>query len=255
MREIAYFDEHGRRNPPRMDAPAHPTSRRYYQVAPPNVSHHEVHERAVKLLGVQMRMYEYGARQDAILKRICDVDAVELLSGPRVPFILPRHATMDVGKAMDDLYLPAVKAAFWQKCGPKHEFTNHCGGMEGKVAVEPESRHTALLKAMEAGEVVGWYFPCVMEYSVPAALEQMAELPDDFLLSGGFDTAAALVGTPDLLMRRDGYAPLLWLAALRGEKPGVGYHFEAYGRDLTFNRRAHLGNVSEYWSSGLTVIG
>ncbi|XLM23265.1 hypothetical protein MKD33_18855, partial [Chromobacterium piscinae] len=61
---------------------------------------------------------------------------------------------------------------------------------------------------------------------------------------------AAFIGSPDLLLRRDGYPPLLWLSGLDGEKEGVGYHFEAYGYDLTFNRRVHQNMAAEYWASG-----
>jgi hypothetical protein len=35
----------------------------------------------------------------------------------------------------------------------------------------------------------------------------------------------------------------------------VGYHFEAYGHNLTFNRRPHFGQAAEYWASGLVVLG
>ena len=45
-----------------------------------------------------------------------------------------------------------------------------------------------------------------------------------------------------------------WLAGLQGEKPGIGYHFEAYGYNLTFNRRPHLDQTAEYWWSGVTVL-
>lgn len=62
------------------------------------------------------------------------------------------------------------------------------------------------------------------------------------------------MGVPDLLLRTDGYPPLLWLTGLAGEKPGIGYHFEAYGHDLTVNRRAHLGQTAEYWWSGISVL-
>jgi len=127
-------------------------------------------------------------------------------------------------------------------------------GLAGKLTVQPGSRHERLIEAMGNDEVVGLYFPCLTEYSLPAALERVASLPEHLLLAGGFDTAAAFVGVPDLLLRTDGYPPLLWLTGLAGEKPGIGYHFEAYGHDLTFNRRAHLGQTAEYWWSGISVL-
>ena len=46
-----------------------------------------------------------------------------------------------------------------------------------------------------------------------------------------------------------------WCSALNGEKDNVGYHFEAYGYNLNFHRRSHLGHVAEYWWNGVTVLG
>ena len=42
---------------------------------------------------------------------------------------------------------------------------------------------------------------------------------------------------------------------MRTEDENVGDYFEAYGRNLTFNRRPHFGQVSEYWDSGIVVLG
>ncbi|MBV5349669.1 hypothetical protein JZU71_00435, partial [bacterium] len=101
--------------------------------------------------------------------------------------------------------------------------------------------------------MVGHYFPCLLEYSVPATIEQLQNTPSEILLAGGFDTCAAFIGSPDLLLKSQDYPPLIWLAALEAERKDVGYHFEAYGYNLTFNRRPHFGQVAEYWASGLVV--
>ena len=150
--------------------------------------------------------------------------------------------------------LPAVADAYQEKF-PDYRFTNHHKtGLTGRLSVQPNSRHEHLIDAMADKDVVGVYFPCLSEYSIPAALQRIATLPEHLLLAGGFDTCAALVATPGLLMRTDGYPPLLWLSALASEKESVGYHFEAYGYNLTFNRRPHLGHAAEYWSSGISVL-
>ena len=172
-----------------------------------------------------------------------------------MPFILPKAARADIGEALDEDYLPAVLGAFKAEF-PKYDFVNHHkGGLAGKLSVAPGSRHERLLEATRQSEVVGVYLPCLLEYSIPAALEQMATLPEHFLLAGGLDTSAAFVSLPGLLLRKDGYPPLLWFSGLAAEKDGVGYHYEAYGYNLTFNRRAHLGKVAEYWASALVVLG
>ena len=45
------------------------------------------------------------------------------------------------------------------------------------------------------------------------------------------------------------------MTAIQEENENIGYHFEAYGYNLKFYRRSHLGQVAEYWWQGLTVLG
>ncbi len=179
----------------------------------------------------------------------------DLLKGIWVPFLLPRASHDDMGKALDDTYLPAVRSAFNAQL-PQYAFTNHHKGkLAGKLSVAAGSRHSKLIEAMRKDAVVGLFFPCLTEYSIGAAREQIAQLPEEFLLAGGIDTCAALIAAPDLLLNKEAYSPLLWFAALDGEKADVGYHFEAYGYNLTFNRRVHLGHADEYWASSLVLLG
>ena len=63
------------------------------------------------------------------------------------------------------------------------------------------------------------------------------------------ETAAALVSRPDLLKNTTAYSPLLWCA--KEADATHGYYFEQYGDTLTFNRRAHLGQKSDYWRAGV----
>jgi hypothetical protein len=62
------------------------------------------------------------------------------------------------------------------------------------------------------------------------------------------------VGTPELIMKEDGYPPQLDLSAVDTPAPRYGYHFAPYGYNLTFNGRYHNGLASDYCSSGLTWI-
>lgn len=201
-------------------------------------------------------MAEFAERAEAILRGLRNDPATSgIVDGVHVPFFLPRAVHADIGKAMEDVYLKASRDAFLDMF-PDYAFVNHhAGGLEGKLGIAPGSRHERLIEAMRDSDTVGYYFPCLLEYSVPAAVEQMQFLPDNFVLAGGFDTCAAFTGSPDLLLKTDEYPPLLWLAALTGEKEGIGYHFEAYGYNLTFNRRPHLDQAAEYWASGLVALG
>lgn len=258
------FDDHGRRVPPELDSAVHQATRRRFICTQPVVDYGEIHERARKHLGagVALSATEFEGRAEAILKGLrSDPKTRNIAAGVCVPFLLPKSAHPDraghaeIGQDLEETYLPAVQRSFQEEF-PDYSFTNHCkSGLAGKLGVAAGSRHERLLEAMQQGVVVGYYFPCLLEYSVPAAVEQMKTLPETFLLAGGFDTCAAFVGSPDLLLRRDGYPPLLWLAALSGEQEGIGYHFEAYGYNLTFNRKPHLGHAAEYWASSLVVLG
>jgi hypothetical protein len=256
------FDGHGRRQPEGI-AGAHQRTRRHFVCDQPALNYPDIHARISAQLDVAPALSthplsagDFERRAEAILARLrADPRTRTITQGAHIPFFLPKAVHEDVGTALDEQYLPAVNAAFLSRF-PDFSFVNHHkAGLSGKLSIAKGSRHERLLQAMAEDTVVGYYFPCLLEYSLPAALQQLPDLPDEFLLAGGFDTCAAFVGSPDLLFKTDAYPPLLWLAALEAEQPGIGYHFEAYGYNLTFNRRAHLGQVAEYWASGLVVLG
>ncbi len=252
------FDEYGRCLPAVIEAPAHKETRRYFSVTQPEIDYKKIYTRLNDNFNFSMTLSveEFQQRVVAIIDRLnTDTKYSNINKGVAVPFILPKAQYEDIGEALENDYLAAVQKSF-NDMFPEYSFTNHSPqSLKGKLSVVDEARHQKLLNAMQQGVVVGVYFPCLLEYSVPAAIEQQTHLPEEFLLAGGFDTAAAFIGCPDLLLRKDGYPPLLWLSGLAAEKEGIGYHFEAYGYNLTFNRRAHLGKVAEYWASGLTVLG
>lgn len=252
------FDEFGRRIPsPTLKAPCHRKTRRWFIPVQPEVDFGAIHARITGFLGGEdpLTAQAFEARARTLRESLQGNPLVRsILNGVQVPFLLPKASHADIGTALEDVYLPALGRAFGQKL-PEYQFTNHhTSGLNGRLSPTLGSRHEKLIEAMSKGPVVGWYFPCLLEYSLPAALEQMVEMPEAFMLAGGYDTSAAFIGSPDLLLRRDGYPPLLWLAGLTGERADIGYHLEAYGYNLTFNRRAHFGQAAEYWASGLVVV-
>ncbi len=257
MSDTSFFDDFGRCIPTRATSAVHTKTRRYFICQQPVIDYAEIHARLVKHLGAGLEISpdEFAERARAIHARLeADPQTRNINRGVGIPFILPRTRVPDIGALLDERYLPAVGRAFQEKF-PDYSFTNHHQtGLTGRLSILPGSRHQKLLDAMSERDVVGVYFPAFSEYSIPAAVEQLAALPDNFLLSGGFDTAAALVAAPDLLLRTDGYPPLLWLGALASEKEGIGYQFEAYGYNLAFNRRPHLGQAAEYWANGITLL-
>lgn len=254
----ALFDEHGRRIVGQLAHPANPVSRRYFRIEQPEIDYAAIFERISRHLGKPsgLTAASFEARAKAILDHLTSMPALKnLTNGVQVPFFLPRNNHDDIGKALEDAYIGAVGTSF-SASFPEYRFDNHHKtGLAGKLKAQPGARHDELIEKLNQADVVGYYFPCLTEFSVPAAQEQMAALPANLLLAGGYDTCAALVGSPGLLQRHEGYANMLWLAGLQGEAEDAGYYFEAYGQNLTFNRRVHFGQVSEYWASGLVILG
>lgn len=253
----AYFDEYGRCTPSELENPVHHKTRRYFQVPKNQPDLAQSYGRLNRAFNIALSLsYEDFEKkvEQLISKLATDEQTKSILNGVMVPFVLPKAHYDDLGTALEDEYLPAVETAYLSVF-PNYSFTNHAPKtIKNTLSVTPGSRHDVVLEKMGQDCIVGLYFPCMLEYSVPAAVEQIANMPDRFLLAGGVDTAAAFISMPSLLFREDGYPPLLWLTGLTSQEDKVGYHFEAYGYDLTFNRRVHLNNVAEYWASGITVI-
>lgn len=254
MVKTAYFDQYGRCIPEALMAKVYEQSRRYFSVVQPKINYAETYQRFDRVFDIanDLSLQEFERRAEAILNVLSDTGITQSVG---VPIILPKADYSDIGQAIDDIYLKAVQQSF-NAMFPDYSFVNHnSSSLAGQFSIASGSRHDKLIDAMKEGVVVAYFFPCLLEYSVPAAIEQISHLPEQFLLAGGFDTAAAFIGNPDLLVRKDGYAPLLWMSGLNVETEGVGYHFESYGYDLTFNRRVHLAKVAEYWASSLVVLG
>jgi hypothetical protein len=252
----ALFDDHGRCLPATGERAAHHETRRHFVCRQPAIDYREIHGRIMAQLGGTLSAEEFEARATAILAKLATTHrTAKLLQGVYVPFFLPHATHPDIGSALDNHYLPAVAKSFETQFADYGFVNHHKAGLAEKLSVAARSRHQTLLETMAEGDVVGIYFPCLLEYAIPAARRQVQALPEEFLLAGGFDTCAALIGSPDLLLKKDGYPPLLWLAGLEAESENIGYHFEAYGYNLTFNRRPHLGQAAEYWASSLVVLG
>lgn len=251
-----HFDRSGRCIPLNGQT-AHATTRAYFRLTPPVVDLPAIHARIARTLGDDglPDLAEFESRLAAARQRLADDPASrDLLEGIAIPLLLPRADHEDIGTALEERYIPAVGQAFAEVL-PDYTFINHHkAGLAGKLVAAAGGRHARLLARLGAEAVVGWYFPCLTEYAIDAMRDRVEALPDTFLLAGGYDTCAALIACPDLLLNRSAYPPVLWFAGLEAESPQAGYHFEAYGHNLTFNRRVHFGQPAESWSGGLVVL-
>ena len=256
--ETVFFDKNGRCIPKNLINQVYPESRRYFLIPETEVNYNDVFNRIKKHLnyGDGLKIGEFESRSENILEKLrSDSSTKNIVNGARVPFFLPKGKIDTIGGLLSDHYLKALESSF-KESNPDYDFNNFClEDIRSTIKVVPDSRHQKLLDAMKEDTIVGYFFPCMLEYSIPAALEQLNSLPEEFLLAGGFDTCAAFIGSPNILLRTDGYPPLLWMTGIVGDKDYAGFHIEAYGYNLTFNRRPHHGNVAEYWSHALVVLG
>jgi len=247
------FDANGRCIPGPLEAKVQRKVRRYFRCDQPKYSLNDIYERAGRFIGeLTLGVEEFKEHVTRMIREIReDPNLANLLSGPFVPFILPQQPEDDIGKLLQQKYLPAVANAFYDTY-PNYEFIDHNKTpVLDRLRVAAATRHQELLEKLADSDVVGIYFPAFDGYSLAAAREQISYLPPSFSLAGSADTCGALVAYPGLLMRHDGYAPLVWFGALETENSDEGFHIEAYGYNLNFNRRMHLGNADEYWASGL----
>lgn len=256
----ARFDAVGRCIPaPELEAPVHRYSRHQFQFNPAAAHIDTAYRRLATAFSASQLPSpdEFERRIGAILDRLTgDPANRNITKGPWLPFMLPQATYSDIGMALESIYLPAIDRSL-ADASVDRAFINHChSNLRGRMEVIAGSRHDQLLSAMSKEAVVGCYFPCLTEYSVPATLAQVNRLPSDFLLAGGFDTCAALMAFPEALYNAYAYSPLLWLAALApNDQKNAGFYFEAYGSDLTFNKRLHFGAAAEYWASGIVILG
>jgi hypothetical protein len=251
------FDASGRRiPPPGIGAAVNPADSRYTLVQP-RIDYAEIHARLTDHIGpTGLSSTEFADRAESVLALLRGSDeTAPLASGVRVPFALGRARHADIGRALEEEYLPALGRA-WKARFPKSDFKNEIkGGMAGKATIAKGSRYERLVDAMAEASLVGYYFPLALSgFSFAASLRQMADLPDTFVLSGGYEACAALTGCPDLIVNPSAYPPQLDLASLEAPAAGYGYHFAPYASSLTFNGRFHIDQASDYCSSGLTVL-
>ena len=253
-----FFDEHGRCIPDGVTSPVYKETRRYFQIPKIKVNYLDIYNRIKSHLGSDggITPEDFKTRSETILSDLkVDTTTQNITKGPAVPFFIPKDNISDIGSSLVTKYIKALDDSFSEQ-NPTYEFINHCTeDLTDNLKISPDSRHQIIIDRTRDETIVGYYFPSLLEYSFPAAIERVSSLPDKFILAGGFDTCAAFIGTPNLLLRKDGYPPLLWMTALEGPSPQAGYHIEAYGYNLTFNRRAHLGHAAEYWSHALVVLG
>ena len=263
------FDEHGRRVPFEGMRAFNNVSRRYYQLNQPDIQFDTVLRRMNKHAGVaesiSAHQFESAcldlmktAKEDASIRDIC--------KGVHVPFICPKFVDdIDLGEEFEQNWLAAVGSSF-AAMFPQYHFKSTLQGdapsLRGTLTLAKGARYEHFLRARRQGVIVGWYFPTALqEYDTASQRGQMRTLPlpEMLVLSGGFEAAAALVGSPDLLMNTETYPPVLCLSAFEHIDKRLMLCFKAYGLSLEFWLLTQMlvpgiTQVSEQWAGGLTLF-
>ena len=178
-----------------------------------------------------------------------------ILKGFSIPFIIPKLENDDIGTNIEEIFIPALQSSFKNEF-EQFELINHIkNSLKNQLDIWTGSKYEKITERLNKQNITGLLFPSLNEFSFPAAIETVSKLPENIMLAGGYEIMSALIGSPSILKRDDGYPPLLWFSSLKSvNDSNIGYHIEPYGYNLTLNRRAHIDNAAEYWWHSVVII-
>lgn len=240
----------------------------YYRLRQPEFRFDAVLERTRTHAGLAEPVSERAFEAACLdLKRTASADPSTrgLFDGVHVPFVCPpASGAADLGSEFETRFLPAVGRSFLAAYPRQHfNATLQAGSrLADGVRVAEGSRYGRFVEARGRGVVAGWYFPAALqEYDIASQRAQTASLPlpERLVLSGGFDAAAALIGSPELLVNAEAYPPVLCLSAFAHKDERLALCFKAYGLSLEFWCLSQMltpttTQVSEQWAGGLTLF-
>jgi len=255
-------DSNGRVIPAGSERVFSPTDRRYFCLEQPKLDLPAIYQRFVNFLGsdpfIDLSYGEFNRQVEQVKSEVqTDPSLANLLQGVYVPFVLPKlsffkdapleQMVVAAGRSFEDSY-------------PNFEFRFLAeNDLDAKLELRQDSRWENIRNLWIERSVVGLYFPTALSgFAIPDHTVVLSRLAKNLILSGIPEAASAFVGSPSLLMKGDGkYPNLLALTAFipKEQSQSHMFHFfEAYGWNLYFNKRSHIGAVSEYYSGGISVI-
>lgn len=253
-----FFDNKGRANTELTSKDVYKKSRYYFQInedLKDKIDLKEIYKNLKENLNISITFNDFEEKIKKIKEKVNGDEKTKNLSNCiGVPFIIPKVNVDDLSLVFKNIFLPAVTNSYKKKF-PNYDFVDHVNDdFEKKFKILDGSRYSSFLEAVSKKDVVGIFYPSMNEFSYPAALDTIQKLPEIFSLCGPIDLASVLTGFPQLLSRNEKYPPMLWLSSIVDSKnQKVSYHFEPYGYNLTFNKRAHLDHVAEYWWHSIIV--
>ncbi len=262
------FDDNGRRIPYKGVRVFNEVSLQYYKINQPKIDFQEILLNSQKHAGVGSNI-TVKSFESACLKLKGKIQKStplrNLLKGVCIPFICPKSLLEeDLGKEFEQVVLPSVASSF-KEANPNLHYRVALQGdskLSGQLSVATESRYEKFIEMHRSKVTVGWYFPqALQEYDISSQRDQMKTLPlyDGLILSGGLDVAAALVGSPGLLINDSNYPPVLCISSFKHSDENLMLCFKSYGQHLEFWGMSQMlcpgeEQVSEQWSGGLTIF-
>lgn len=213
---------------------------------------------------------ELATRTEGIMQQLrSDSGVSSILNGVHLPLLLPqlppryfgscwdrlRGRSNDYGTLLRDMFMPAVRKSHWL-AHPKRQFVNWLDKMLAHaMSIAPESRHGQLVERMSKEYVVGIFFPmALLGFSALDCRRLMATLPENFVLSGGFDLATAFTCYPEVLAC-DTKTPELTMAAINWRScPDQLVSIKTWGGALSMTNEANVSFELSAFSAGLLII-
>lgn len=266
---MSYFDNYGRRIPRDGMRVFGETPSQYYKLEQFELDLESIFNRSREqnLFTNEIDIAAFDKKiSNIILKISNDINYANLLNGVYVPFIYKREAKgADLGAELVDIILPKLQKSFINKFPESHfkAILQSQKKLEGNIKIDKNSRYQNFVSLSEVKPVIGLYFPqALQEFDVESQRNQMTFLPEltdlNICLSGGMDVCAALIGTPNLLISENFYAPIPILSSYVHEDQRLVLMIKAYGPHLEFWCLSQMLNmdttqVSEQWTGGLTI--
>ena len=263
------FDDHGRRLPTANDRVFREKPSFYYKINQPNFDFNLILERTKKNLMVidNFSAADFESKANLLLEKLKTNEEFSLLTnGVHIPFVYRNTSKgVDLGKNLEETILPALKKSFTEKFPEAHfkAVLQSNSELQGNIKVHPESRYDQFLDDSSEG-VIGWFFPqAFQEFDIDSQRNQMSKLPEindvKMCLSGGMDIGAAVIGSPELLINKDYYSPILCMSSFVHRDERLVLLLKAYGPHLEFWCMTQMlskttKQVSEQWAGGITIF-
>ena len=265
---LKLFDDFGRRLPSNDDRVFGPKPSNYYKLKQPDISYNSILER-LKENNLQIKNIssdDFKKHAESLLIKIKETDAfAALLNGVHIPFFYSdENPRSDLGTKLEEKILPALKSSFTERFPEAHfkAVLQSDSELKENISIEPNSGYDAFLDDCSDG-VIGWYFPqAFQEFDIESQRKQMSKFPQNnnlkMCLSGGIDIGAAITGSPDLLIDKDFYTPILCMSSFVHIDERLILILKAYGPHMEFWLMTQMlskytKQVSEQWAGGITI--